>query len=716
MLAGEIWVYFIMFVLLSSSEAFAAQQENPNIEQTESSSSLDVLAALDIEELAKVKVITIATGTSRPISEAPAIATVITAQDLDAMGATNLDDAIESIPGMHVARTEINSSIYQVRGLTTKFNSQILVMINGIPITSMFRGDRNGPIGAVPIQMISRIEVIRGPGSALYGADAVAGVINVVTKTADDIQGTKLGARVGSFHTYETWALHGRTYDDLKTSLMVTYRETAGHQREVSEDAQTRLDRLRGTDASLAPGPMNLMEKRVALDLSAEKDKLRLRGSYQGIFDQGTGQGVNEALDSHGRLGHGRATADLTYHDPAIGEHWDLTSVLSFQHANQTIERDLNLFPPGSNLGTGVYPNGVIGNPEYKETRFRFENSAFYTGFQDHRIRLGAGYFLGEIYETRSSRNFDPATFAPQATETDASDTSAVFLPEKNRSNIFGYVQDEWKMSSRWDFTAGVRYDHYSDFGSAVNPRAAIVWKTTEKLTTKFLYGRAFRAPSLVELYTTNNPVTLGNPDLRPEKIDVYELAWAYQVRSDWSTGLNLFYYKATDLIALVRNGNGLTATAQNFGEQTGHGFELETKLKASPNLFLTANYAFVRATDENSKKSAGFYPYHKGYLRGDVDLKKDWLLGTEVIWVGPRDREPNDTRSSLKGYATTNLLARRKISGGKHQISLAIRNLFDADAREPSLGPGPTTTAINIPNDLPLAGRSGSVEWVYRF
>ena len=86
-------------------------------------------------------------------------------------------------------------------------------------------------------------------------------------------------------------------------------------------------------------------------------------------------------------------------------------------------------------------------------------------------------------------------------------------------------LQDEWQLAPDWELTAGVRYDHYSDFGATLNPRAALVWQTSPRLTSKILYGRAFRAPAFDTLYAQNNPVGLGNDSLDPETIDTIELA-----------------------------------------------------------------------------------------------------------------------------------------------------------------------------------------------
>ena len=149
------------------------------------------------------QMISIATGTQQPISRAPAVADVVTSDDIKAMGATNLDQVLETIPGIHVSVSSYRfNPIYSIRGIGSDIDPQVLVLVNGIPLTQLFQGDR-GIRSSLPVANIARVEVIRGPGSAVYGADAFAGVINVITKKADDINGTEAGLRAGSFDSQD---------------------------------------------------------------------------------------------------------------------------------------------------------------------------------------------------------------------------------------------------------------------------------------------------------------------------------------------------------------------------------------------------------------------------------------------------------------------------------------------------------------------------------
>lgn len=162
--------------------------------------------ALSMEELGKIQV-TIATGTPKTLVNAPSVTSVITAAELRAMGAQTLEEALEAIPGLHVSRGSFAyAPRYFIRGITSVFNPHTLPLVNGIPQTSLFVGDRGERVSnrySLPVAMIERIEIIRGPGSAVYGADAFSGVINVITKGPDDVESGHLTVSAGSFGTGE---------------------------------------------------------------------------------------------------------------------------------------------------------------------------------------------------------------------------------------------------------------------------------------------------------------------------------------------------------------------------------------------------------------------------------------------------------------------------------------------------------------------------------
>lgn len=662
------------------------------------------------------ELISVVTGSSQPIYKAPAAASVITAHEIKAMGATDLDDVLERVPGLHVSRNNIlYNPIYTIRGIHADRNPQVLILINGIPLTNLFVGDRSLMWGGMPVEAIARIEIIRGPGSAVYGADAFAGVINVITKNSEDIAGTQFGARLGSFNTKDAWLLHGQEWQGLNVAFALEYHTTDGQQKIIDADAQTLSDTAFGTNASLAPGALNLQRDNFDMRIDISRDNFQLRSGWQRRRNLGTGAGIAQALDPQGRFSSDRWNFDLTYHNNEAFDNWDFTAQLSYLDSRQEVERDVILFPPGA---LGIFNNGIIGNPEVYERHNRISLSAFNTSFKNHIIRVGAGYYYGDLHKVKEAKNFgiDPNTglpINPAGPLVDVSDTASIFLTEGDRKNKYIFIQDAWELASDWELTAGIRLDDYSDFGETVNPRLALVWLARHNLTSKILYGRAFRAPSFAETRNINNPVALGNPDLDPETIQTLELGFDYRYAQNVSTTLNLFYYEWEKIIDFVSDQNATTSTAQNASEQTGYGLEIEFDWAMSTDLHFLANYAFQRSTAKDTNTDAGHAPHHQFYLHGDWEFKPGWHLNPQFYWIANRKRVAGDTRPDVGDYRTFDVVLRKKSNTNTLEFALISKNLFNHDAREPSLF-GETGTPIE--NDLPLAGRSVFAELRYSF
>ena len=660
--------------------------------------------------------ISLATGASQPISRAPAVASVITAADIKAIGATDLDQVLETVPGLHVSRSAgPYNPIYTIRGIYSQFNPQVLILINGIPITNLYFGDRSQIWGGMPVKNISRIEVIRGPGSALHGADAFAGTINIVTKTAQEINGTEVGAGAGSFDTQRAWLLHGSSKNGLDVAFSFQYLNTDGQRETIESDAQTGLDALLATSASNAPGPVNNRAETIDSRLDISRGDWQLRLGYQGRKDIGTGAGIGQALDPEGSNDSERFNADLTFSNDEATENWDFTAQLSY--LDTSAKSDLFVSPPGASFPNGqTFTNGVIGNPDVFERHLRGNASAFYHGFTDHRIRIGAGVNHAEIDRVRESRNFTldgnllPTPLAGGSVIDVSNDPNIVFLEPGSRTVQYAFIQDEWHFARDWDVTAGVRWDNYSDFGTTINPRAALVWQTEYNLTTKLLYGRAFRAPSFQETRNINNPVALGNPNLDPETIDTIELAFDYHPTQDIATTLNIFRYDLKDIIRFVPNAG--VSTAQNTGDQRGYGLEWEIDWKINAKHQLLANYAFQNSTDEDTDSDVANAPENQIYVRSDWKFAPDWWLNTQVNWVADRKRAPGDPRDEIDDFTWVDIGLRHNLSSLPLEISLTIHNVLDEDAREPSLN---GTPAPAIANDLPLPGIHGFISVEYR-
>jgi iron complex outermembrane receptor protein len=706
--ASRIWlaVALALPALIAQTQAQAQTQGGPSSEEDELT-----MVYGDADS------VSIATGNLQTLRRAPAVASVVTAADIAAMGATDLDHVLETVAGLHISRSPNSyTPLYIMRGVFSQYAPQVLVLQNGVPVTTLYIGNKGNVWGTFPVEQISRIEVIRGPGSALYGSDAFSGVINIITKGPAEAAGTEVGVRFGSFQSRDAGVQHGGKLGPIEIAAYLRTGTTDGQHRTLEADAQTRNDTLLGTHASLAPGGVNTGGDALDLNLEAGYGQWRARFGYKLRDRQGSGAGIASALDLVGVGRSERINTSLGWADAQFSRNWGLGASISTQSYAQELDGYI-LLPPGTRFPTGLFPNGMIGIPETWERSTRLTAYADYSGFADHHVRVGIGHDDLDLYRTRERRNFTytaNGTPVPLPGLADFSDSNPFMRPHKRRIDYL-YAQDEWRLATDWTLTAGVRHDRYSDFGGTTNPRFALVWDATFDLTAKLLYGRAFRAPSFNEAYSLANPVARGNANLKPETDRTLEAAFSWQAQADAQINLTLYRYEMGNIIRLVPNVMaGTGSTFANQGDQTGHGMELEGNWNVNRELRLVGNYAWQRSVDEATQKDAGYAPRHHLFARADWqfggNIGGNYTLSPQLNWVAGRQRAAGDLRKPIADYRSFDLTLSTRRGKNQWNFSAAVRNIFDADAREPTLAPG-----LALPFDLPLAGRAFSVQASYK-
>jgi len=188
-----------------------------------------------------VEEVTIATRHETKISKAPGIVTIITAEEIMHLGYRTFVEVLRTIPGFEILKSgDTGVVVPAVRGITS--SNKVRLMLNGHFVNSPFTGSAFGRFDDFPVENIKKIEIIRGPGSAMYGENAFTAVINIITKDAKDIDGVKVSSGYGSFETYEENVVFGKTYGKVDVSGMLHYRQTSGFDGIVESDRQTILD------------------------------------------------------------------------------------------------------------------------------------------------------------------------------------------------------------------------------------------------------------------------------------------------------------------------------------------------------------------------------------------------------------------------------------------------------------------------------------------
>ncbi len=580
----------------------------------------------------------------------------------------------------------------------------------------------------MPISMISRIEVVRGPGSALYGADAFAGTINILTKDRFEVEGMHTGIRMSSFDGMNVWAQHGGQYNGWDIGIGLEYWRSGGdNKRIIDTDLQTQLDQALGTNASLAPGPLHTAFENYNLlaNFSRKHWTVRFWGWFLNDYEGGTGGGG--ALGPKTKVNSEQIFSDMIWHDDELVDNVDLTVQLSYLYRKDDVL--YQVLPPGSTVAIGpdgniftsptagvtTFTDGAFGEPILIDQQLTFDVITKYEGWNQHIWRIGTG---GKVLDenTEESKNLGPGILEGTAlsdstdgTLVETTGSENIFMSDQNRTIFYASLQDEWAFAKNWELTTGVRYDHYSDFGDTVNPRIALVWETRYDLTSKLMYGHAFRPPSFAENYLKNNPIALGNPDLEPETIDTYELTFDYWPTHSLRTVVSLFAYEIEGFIEYVSNpAPATTETAQNYLNQKGHGFEIELEWELTPSLKVNSNFAFQRSRNKDTDSIVADASGIQFYLNGNWNFMPNWYLNAQYFWIGDRHRAENDIREDIKDNSMANMTIRKKNITQHIDLAFSVRNIFNEDIREP--------ISSDIPNDIPMESRWISAELIYHF
>ncbi|MDD4882570.1 MAG: TonB-dependent receptor plug domain-containing protein, partial [Gallionellaceae bacterium] len=346
--------YTLVIACLGLFEALSAHAD--------SDERLAHFLSMSLDELVTQKV-TISTNTKQMLAMAPAVVTVITAEDIKATGATNLADMLEGVPGIHI-RTSLfgDRPLVHIRGANA---SQTLLMVNGAPLKDLMWGYGIFWKG-LPASMIERVEIIRGPGSALFGSDASAGVINVITRTAGRIVGTAAGVRAGSFGSKTGWVRHGGNWNGFDIGLTAELSDTDGYNPYIASDGQHEQ------------GDAHYGWRNEDLRFAMARGDWRLQADYMSHGDLETGLTGAGVLDPVTRASDHRYNIDLLYNSDRFGKDWGLNAELRFAHLDYSSGDGFQERPPGYSDGTYTYAHGVINRMRSAERKLTGEVSGLY--------------------------------------------------------------------------------------------------------------------------------------------------------------------------------------------------------------------------------------------------------------------------------------------------------------------------------------------------
>ncbi|WP_328986043.1 TonB-dependent receptor plug domain-containing protein [Thiorhodovibrio winogradskyi] len=617
----------------------------------------------------------------------PGIVTILRREEMLALGVRTVAEALTLVPGVDVGRRAKGTFSASIRGLDHG-TTEIKVLIDSVP--QNIGGAGSASFFELPITQVERIEVIRGPGSALYGEFAFAGLINIVTSKRPGLH-----LRYGANDTREVGAIY--RFDaperDLSVRLNLAGWDSRGTNQWVESDA---LHRIGLAAVSKAPGRVDSGEYYRFGQLKVEFGDASLIAQVQsnrknpffgidGVLPDLSASDYSSNVDEwliQGRVDFAPGT-DLA---GAVILHW---------HQRET-HMDLRILPPGASvsLRSPVLPDGLNAERYIASMRAQAETFLEWTGWEHHRWRLELSLAVDKIDDAWRAYNADILTFEQLPEMYRYGAEFAPLEPDARRTIASLAIQDQWSLHPRLDLILGARYDHYTDLSDSFSPRLAGVWRLNDQHLIKAQVAGAFFPPSLLQRYHIRLPPPPEEQERPedPQRAQTTELGYIFR-GPDMVARLTLYHSRLFDVILVAPDG------IDNRGEESLQGVELEWEKEFGHAFRLVTNLSYA---DTLNKETDGPIPGAAKWL-GNLSLfyhpRGNWAFTGRWRYVGERARDPLDARTEpLRGYNDLSL-ALSWFSPSVKGLTLraGVTNLLN----ESIVLPAPMDT---YENDYPLA------------
>jgi iron complex outermembrane receptor protein len=588
------------------------------------------------------------------VTEAPSSVSIVTSEEIKRYGYRTLSDILRSLRSFYVTSDRVNQ-LLGARGFSRPgdSNSRFLLLVDGLRLNdSILSAAYIDTFFIIDVDLIDRVEVIRGPSSSLYGTNAFFGVINVITKRGRDLQAVEVSGEGGTHDTYKGRLSYGNRYGNgLEMLLSGTRYESEGDDRLYYPEFDTSA-----TNHGVARN--GDVDEVYSLFGKFSLGDLTLEGAYvdreKGFPTAAYGTEFN---DPRNQINSRQGVGQLVY-EHHFADQFDLLARGSYNYYSSDGHYVYDYSPTTT-------PFIVVNKDEFRGAWWGGEMQAT-KRLPKHTLIFGGEY---QNHYRQDQENYD----------------LEVYLDERHDSQNWGvYIQDEYQILDGLIVNAGVRHDHYNTFGGTTNPRLALICTPREKTTLKFLYGEAFRAPNAFEFYYHDGFETQKpNPNLDPERITTYELVWEQYLGNHLRGIVNGFFYRTQDLINLTLDPDDGLLVFENVDEVEAKGVELELEGKWNSGIEGRASYSFQEAKDRNTDKLLTNSPKHLANLNLIVPLYGDKvLLGIEEQYTGKRKTRSGDETG---GFAVTNLtLFSQHIVEGL-EVSASVYNLFDKTFSDPA-------------------------------
>ncbi len=537
----------------------------------------DLGEEIDLEALFDTE-IEVATKRAQSLVEAPAVVSVVTAEEIRERGYLSVAEALRALPGFYVVDDYLAPSV-GVRGLPSgqRAWSRIMkVMIDGHAIT--YRPEATNFLGpeGVPIDAVKRIEVIRGPGSALYGADAFLGVVNIVTKRGEDVAGGRLETGVGAFlgHPQGLGAVTvggvggGGNFGTAAGGVL-------GDAEFVVAGGGGLLDRSGLGVPAASPFNAKFAQARSENDLARPGTVFGRLGGVATPLGQLAIDGLYQRLDSSGEFQDWRP---FTHQNHLVLENKSVRAALRSAPSQRLSTTASLAFTRG---GPGADDRIGIGNPQFLYRRDASTDAIDGTLEASYALNPRDSFTLGADVAHNTHRlptyyNVFTQASGRAGEEVRAGEPGG----ERTFSNLGAYGQGILHVWEDTAVTMGLRLDAHNVYGPVLNGRAGVVHPLGAGLVAKALYGSSFKAPSPLQLF--GRPLIfgdiLGNADLRPERAQTVEGAVSWIPSRQLELLTDAYYTHVSDKVGFVAEGGN--SKAVNLSESDSVGLETELRWK----------------------------------------------------------------------------------------------------------------------------------------
>lgn len=624
----------------------------------------------------------VATATKQNELYQPYIISVFQGDELEKLGISNLKEALLLVPGVDMATDNFNNQTPIFRGSNPVAYGQTKLFIDGVSVNNLFF-DAYSEYLSFPIEMIKRIEVVRGPGSKIDGFNAYAGSINVITY-AEDFKGfesnDKLVFKYGS-HDYKMGGFF-KTYktDDLKVFVDFYYQEDDKKLPSGPDGlSQGALSLLPAIDnrALSQTGDAPLWLKEYSLGANVEYKDFSLKARML-EHTKGSAYGINLALPQESdRVKLPSYYLDLGYAKEIGDYEVNINAGIKYD----AFDSYSKLAPDGLNLGV-IFQDGIYGEHFAAQQTLYQSSYLKYSAIDNHLITIGYRLIKEETIDMTSKLS-NRATGDVELV--DYTDTLPFFDKDAKRNTFIFSLQDEFQFRDDISFIYGFNYEQTSYKDAGFEPRVSMVYQRDAENIFKTMYSRSHRNASWQEMFTMNNRARVGSTDLNPEIVDAFEVAYIKKFSADTYLQTNIFYLLNKDQI----HNSSVNPEYRNVVDTDIYGFELEYKGNISSVDELYLNYSYVDGKsytqDEGRSESIPNVAHHlaKGYYI--YNLGSDLSLSAVVKYVGSKDRVFGDTREKVKAYSTVDSSLYYKDPKQNYSATLSIKNIFNTDVTYPS-------------------------------